>query len=338
MTFTVGGDEPVVHVLHDNPEWIGVFERAFAAEGVPLRAWRWDELVLRLNEEPPPGVYWSRLSASAHTRGVPNAKDAAHALLAWLESWDRRVVGGSSVAALEVSKVAQHVALRRAGIDVPRTTAITDPHRLLEAAAEYPAPFILKHNQGGKGLGVRRIDDLCDLSALVDAEVLDMSPDGIMLVQEYLPSRDGSITRAEFVGGRFAYAVRVDISDGGFELCPAEACAAPSGAAPQFTLRADVGAQHPLIRDYERFLRRHRIEIAGIEFVETPDGRVVTYDVNTNTNYHPGVEEAADQPATRGVARFLGGLLTEAMVEPGRHTTQQAESRSYELAAFTSPQ
>ena len=31
------------------------------------------------------------------------------------------------------------------------------------------------------------------------------------------------ITRAEFVGGRFLYAVEVDTSSG-FELCPADAC------------------------------------------------------------------------------------------------------------------
>ena len=144
------------------------------------------------------------------------------------------------------------------------------------------------------------------------ADGLDRSPDGITLIQEYLPSRDASITRAEFVGGRFAYAVRVDISGGGFELCPAEACAVPDAsgvAVPLFSIRDDIDARHPLIASYERFLAEVGVEIAGIEFVETDDGRTVTYDVNTNTNYSPDVEQSVADPAARRVARFLGGLL-----------------------------
>ena len=43
--------------------------------------------------------------------------------------------------------------------------------------------------------------------------------DGITLVQRYIQAPEPYITRLEFVGGRFLYAVRVDTSQG-FELCP----------------------------------------------------------------------------------------------------------------------
>ncbi|MBW9108971.1 alpha-L-glutamate ligase [Microbacterium trichothecenolyticum] len=325
---------PVVHLLHDNPEWLRVFELAFADAGVPLRTWEWHEFPLTLDQAPPPGVYWSRLSASAHTRGRPHAKDSARALLGWLESWDRRVVGGSQVAELEVSKAAQHAALRRAGLDVPRTVAVADPTQLVPAAAGFAAPFIVKHNQGGKGLGVRRFDGVEELAVEIETGGIDPSPDGITLVQEYLTSRDGSITRAEFVDGRFVYAVRVDTS-GGFELCPAEACDVPGTPAEQFTLRHDIGSTHPLVRAYERFLAAHRIEIAGIEFVETLDGRVVTYDVNTNTNYNPAVEHAAAEPATRRVARAFQRLLREAGSDSIRHAAQRVDNEVHNLATVS---
>ena len=112
---------------------------------------------------------------------------------------------------------------------------------------------------------------------------------------------------------RFAYAARVDTSEGAFELCPAEACGIGEGGAVRslFSVRDDINAQHPLISAYEAFLARHGVEIAGIEFLETADGRLVTYDVNTNTNYSPDVEAAVADPAARRVARFLGGLLAE---------------------------
>lgn len=306
---------PAVYVLHDNPEWIPAFAAAFEAEGVPLREWRLGHGSLDLDAEPPQGVFWSRLSASSHTRGAGNAKDAARATLAWLEAWDRRVIGGTRVAALEVSKVAQHAALRRAGFDVPRTIAVIGRDELKTKARELSAPFITKHNQGGKGLGVRRFDSHTDFDRYVESAEFEHPVDGITLLQEYLPAALPFITRAEFVGGRFAYAVRVDTSAGSFELCPADACAVPGDGVepePLFRIRPEIGPGHPLIARYESLLAANGVEIAGIEFLETIDGRTVTYDVNTNTNYSPDVEASVDDRAARKVARFLGGLLATA--------------------------
>ena len=47
--------------------------------------------------------------------------------------------------------------------------------------------------------------------------------DGITLIQEYIQSPDSYITRAEFIGGKYLYAVRVDTSKDS-SLCPADAC------------------------------------------------------------------------------------------------------------------
>ena len=70
--------------------------------------------------------------------------------------------------------------------------------------------------------------------------------DGVALVQEYIAAPAPFITRAEFIGGRFLYAVRVDTSLG-FELCPADACAvdhdANVGAAPRHRVRDRAGKQ-----------------------------------------------------------------------------------------------
>ncbi|GAA2985685.1 hypothetical protein JOD63_002400 [Microbacterium terrae] len=304
----------VVHVLHDNPEWIPAFARAFDAEGVELREWRLGEGSLDLDASPPPGVFWSRLSASAHTRGAEGAKDAARSVLAWLESWGSRVVNGSAVASIEVSKVVQHAHLRRAGFDVPRTIAVFDREQLPMRARELAVPFITKHNQGGKGLGVRRFDSHVEFDAYVAGPEFEAPADGITLLQEYLRAAEPFVTRAEFVGGRFVYAVRVDTTAGAFELCPAEACAVPvAGVEPEplFRVREDIATDDPLIRRYEALLADLGIEIAGIEFLETEDGRTVTYDINTNTNYSPDVEASAADPAARRVARFLTSLLDD---------------------------
>ena len=51
------------------------------------------------------------------------------------------------------------------------------------------------------------------------------------------------------------------------------------------------------------------MEIAGFEFIETADGRMVTYDINTTTNYNADIEAVAPRPALPEVAAFLGRLL-----------------------------
>lgn len=309
---------PTVVVLHDNEEWLPPFRRAFEAEGVALEPWHLGERAIDLDGVAPDAVVWSRLSASAHTRGVPHAFDTASAILSWAEGQGRRVVNGSRVAALEVSKVRQHALLRAAGLDVPRTIAATSDAALAAAARQIGSPFITKHNRGGKGLGVRRFDSPEELDAALAAGELERPVDGIALVQELLLGRDASITRAEFVGGRFRYAVRVDTSQG-FELCPADACRVPgqdesadAEPAPLFRLRPEITAEHPLIRDLEALLAREGVEIAGVEFIETVDGRTVPYDINTNTNYSPDVEaELGERGAAEAVATFLAALARE---------------------------
>ncbi len=126
------------------------------------------------------------------------------------------------------------------------------------------------------------------------------------------------ITRAEIVGGEFIYAITADTARGGFQLCPADACAvrprpSPRRASPRPRSRAcsrcGRASRIPITGRYAEFALRHGIEIAGFEFIETADGRLVTYDINTTTNYNAAIEAAAPRPALPAVARYLSKLL-----------------------------
>jgi hypothetical protein len=314
-----------VHVLHENPEWFTPIGAALDAAAVPYEQWLIGDGMLDLGEPPPAGVFWSRLSASSHTRDYPYAKDYARGVLGWLEAHQRRVVNGRRALELEVSKVAQLTALRAAGFDVPRTLAVAGTADLPAAARKLPVPFISKHNQGGKGLGVRLFTSHDEFSADTESPDCQAPVDGITLLQEYLEAAQPFITRVEIVGGAFVYAITADTARGGFELCPAEACALDAPAQPGtaqpgtgqpadgqpslFALRE--GFDHPIIGRYLDFARTHGVEVAGFEFIETTDGRLVTYDVNTTTNYSPDIEAAARRPALPAVAAFLGRLLAE---------------------------
>jgi hypothetical protein len=97
-----------VYVIHENPDWYPPIAAAFDALGVPSEQWLLGDEVIDLDSEPPPGVFWSRMSASSHTRDHPYAKDQTRGVLSWLERRGRRVINGRRVIELEMSKVEQH--------------------------------------------------------------------------------------------------------------------------------------------------------------------------------------------------------------------------------------
>ena len=308
-----------VYVIHENPNWHAPLGAAFDAAGVPHEQWLLGDGVLDLAAAPPRGVFWSRMSASAHTRDHPHAKDLTRGTLCWLESHGRRVVNGRRVLELEMSKMDQLTALRAAGFDVPRTVAVAGLAELPAAARKLPVPFISKHNQGGKGLGVRLFESHDEFDAYLASPGFQAPADGITLLQEYLRAAEPFITRVELVGGEFIYAITADTARGGFELCPADACAAGGTPGPGLFALRD-GFDHPVIGRYLGFAHGQGIEIAGFEFIETDDGRLVTYDVNTTTSYNAAVEAAAPRSALRAVAGYLGRVLASQTEhdEPGR--------------------
>jgi len=159
------------------------------------------------------------------------------------------------------------------------------PEENVRAADSFNGSFITKHNRGGRRLGVYLFHSVYALQEYVSSDRFEPSIDGITLIQDYIEAPQPYVTRAEFVGGRFLYAVRVDTSEG-FELCPADVCqvgsVADSPAHPKFSIIDDFS--HPIIDRYERFLQANDIHIAGIEFIVSKSGELLTYDVNTNTN------------------------------------------------------
>src|SRR4051812_28409662 len=79
--------------------------------------------------------------------------------------------------------------------------------------------MILKPNRGGKGLGVRLFHTADALADYLSSQDYEPPIDGLHLLQQYVRAPTPMITRAEFVGGKFMYAVEVDTSEG-FETVP----------------------------------------------------------------------------------------------------------------------
>ena len=304
-----------IHVIHENAAWLEPLAEAFDRRRLPWRNWFLDQGVFDLSRPPPGGVFYNRMSASSHTRDHRYAAELTASVLAWLERHGRRTVNGSRALDLEISKARQYAALEAAGIRTPGTVLVAGKELLVEAARQNfgDGPFILKPNRGGKGLGVRLFSSPGALADHLGGPDYEPPVDGLHLLQQYVRAPLPLITRAEFVAGRFMYAVEVDTSDG-FELCPADAravgdtaCPATEGPRAKFTIIDDIEAG--LKRRYEAFLSSNGIDVAGIEFVTDNAGAVYTYDVNTNTNYNADAEARAGRSAMDALARYLGAEL-----------------------------
>jgi len=311
-----------VYIIHENDDWTVHLTKRLDELNIPYESWHLDQGIVNLNEAPPEGVFYNRMSASSHTRNHRFAPELATAVIDWLEFYGRKVLNGSNALRLEISKVKQYTQLEKYGIRVPKTVAAVGKEQILEAAkALNKVPFITKHNRAGKGLGVQLFFSLEALQEHLDKPTFEESVDGITLVQEYVQSPDSSITRVEFVGGEYVYSVRVDTSEG-FELCPADACQigdlyCPVGEEPkdQMKFRIVENPRTELIEKYKQFLKGNGIDVAGIEFIVDGEGTVYTYDVNTNTNYNSDAEELEQKFGMLELAKLLGKEL-EKLNEP----------------------
>ncbi|MFZ3578361.1 ATP-grasp domain-containing protein [Virgibacillus sp. DJP39] len=306
-----------IYVIHENNEWTAHLIKRLEELNLPYEEWHLDKGTVDLSKVPPEGVFYSRMSASSHTRGNRFAPELTEAVLSWLERHGRTVVNGSRALRLEVSKVNQYTALDIAGVKTPKTIAAVGKDEIIQAAKDLDLPsFITKHNRAGKGLGVQLFHSIEALEEYLDGPSFDPSIDGITLIQEYIQAPEPYITRCEFVGGKFVYAVQVDTSEG-FELCPADACKiddlfCPVGEEvpekPKFQVINNF--QDPIIQKYEEFLHNNDIKVAGIEFIYNENGEIFTYDVNTNTNYNSDAEAQADKYGMLELAKYLGSQLS----------------------------
>lgn len=308
-----------VYIIHENIEWTKHLIDRLEMLEVPYEEWDLSEGLINLSETPPPGIYYNRMSASSHTRGHRFAPELTDHILNWLELHGRTVINGPEAIELEVSKLKQYFALNKVGILTPKTIGAVGIQNIIQAAKTLNEwPFIIKHNRAGKGLGVHLIYSLEELTEYLNGVEFEDSIDGISLVQQYIESASGKIVRAEFIGGEFFYSVEIESNDS-FELCPADNCQIPNSLETnrgetiqpvKFKIKENLLT--PLeIKAYQNFLTENHIQVAALEFIRDAQGKMYTYDVNTNTNYNPDAEQESNKYAMLELASYLKKKLAQ---------------------------
>ncbi|MFL5580031.1 MAG: RimK family alpha-L-glutamate ligase [Gemmatimonadaceae bacterium] len=287
-----------IAVYHEHPDWFRPLFLELERRGLPYvrldaASHEWDPS----ERVAPYSLVVNRASPSAYLRG--HGQSTFHTLH-WLRHLERLgvpVVNGSHVYGLELSKASQLDLLQELGLPYPRSRAINDPKRAVEAARGLRWPVLVKANVGGSGAGIVKFESEAALAGAVARGEVQLGVDGTALVQEAAPLRDGHITRVETLDGEYLYAIDVYPAVGSFDLCPADACQTTGGVelvrgacaidAPKSGLRVE-GTTPPreVVAQVERIARASKLDVGGIEYlVDDRDGRHYFYDVNALSNF-----------------------------------------------------
>ena len=310
-------------VLHEHPEWQKPLFEALRRRGVAFAALDVTRAAFANDDVPAARLYFNQASPSAYIRGNTRAVPLALAYMRTLDLRGARVLNGADVFALELSKSAQATLLRTLGIDCPRSITFNDVRALEPFAAAITWPAVLKPDQGGSGARIQVVESLAEVRQLFDRDPSVWLPDNLFLLQEYLPhDPDQGIVRLEFLGGELLYAMRVK-THGRFNLCPSPVCnpdegegtcevpAEPIAPLPPVEFMPFPEVPAGAVATAKRIVRAVRLDVGGIEYLETPDGRRVFYDINANSNLRPSVAAAFGfDPFERVVDYLVGQLRT----------------------------
>ncbi len=285
-------------VLYEHPEWQKPLFAALDRRGVNYGKFDLKRAAFNPDSAPQAPLYFNQASPSAYVRGNTRAVPLCLSFMRTLELGGARVLNGSAAFALELSKSAQAALKHKLGIPHPRTLAFNDIDTALELWGD-TWPALLKPEQGGSGARMFLLNNADEARRLLRDNPSLWLPDNLLLLQEYFPVDPANgIVRMEFLGGELLYAMRV-VSYGAFNLCPSEVCNPESGAG-----HCEIPATRPVefyaypkvpaeaVAYGKKLVEAGRLDVGGIEYLEAPDGRLIFYDVNANSNLRAPIAKA----------------------------------------------
>jgi hypothetical protein len=182
---------------------------------------------------------------------------------------------------------------------------------------------------GGSGANIVKFNSPSELALAVEGNLLDLGIDHTALVQEYLTAAEDSIVRVEVLGGEFLYAIRLLLTSGEFNLCPADYCRIPlpspttqpgglaDGVSGPGTPVAGFTPPDAVIAEVKRIVAAANIEVGGVEYlVNSRDGQVYYYDINALSNFVANASQVVGFDPFPRLVDYL--LVRSGLADPAR--------------------
>jgi hypothetical protein len=270
-------------VYYEHPAWFEPLFRTLEKRGVSYaKISIQDHIFDPADLSAPAPVVFNRLAMSSFLRQAEHATFYSQALLAHWTAAGARVINGAEVLAIDASKARQLTLFRTLGLDTPATRVVHRRADVARSAKGLRFPLMVKVNIGGSGAGMIRYDSMEDLIAYADEGSTPVGVDGVALVQEYVPARDGRVIRCETLNGEFLYAIALNGAGSTFDLCPADVCMVDK---PTITIEAFTPPSE-VVRAVEAVAKAAHLDVGGIEYmIDDRDGRAKFYDINALSNF-----------------------------------------------------
>lgn len=297
QAMTVSANRPIA-IFYEHPDWFRPLFAELDRRGIDYvkldaNAHSYDPAAT----EVPYSLIFNRASPSAYLRSEAESTFYTLDWLRYLERRGAKVINGSAVYTMEISKALQLDFLRELDLPYPRARVINSGRIAAEAVNGLRFPVVVKANVGGSGAGITRYDSLEELERAAANGSIQLGLDHTALVQEFVPYADGHISRVETLGGKFLYAINVYPSGDSFDLCPADACQTTEGQAlsrsacaidaPKNGMRVESFTPPPeIIEQVERIAARVQLDVGGVEYmIDSRDGKPYFYDINALSNF-----------------------------------------------------
>lgn len=298
-------------VLYEHPLWQEPLFSALDARGVDYIKVDLKQSAYGSADSAAAKVVFNQASPSAYVRGNERAVPHALAVMRHFERLGCDVINGSAAFLMELSKAAQVALCRQLEIDHPESIVFNDVEAAIRKNTQWPR--LIKPDLGGSGARIQVVESADELRAAFHSPDV-WRPDNLFLLQEYLPhDAEHGIIRLEILDGELLYPMRV-VTHGKFNLCPSPVCnpsegegvcEIPETPAPPVEFYPYPEVPPSAVAAAKKILQAADIDVGGVEYLETPDGRLVFYDVNANSNLRPSVAAHFDVRPFERVVDFL---------------------------------
>ncbi|MCH8153393.1 MAG: hypothetical protein IH830_13595 [Planctomycetes bacterium] len=305
-----GGGNERIAVLYENRQWMEGLFRELDFRGLPYHEINLDDAAFSLDTPDDYPLVINRVSPSSYLRGHGSAIRLATGWLEMLERSGKRVINGAASFKVETSKMAQHLLIRSLGLRAPKTAVFNNRGAVRSLLHRFPFPAILKPDTGGSGAYVRYVPSREYLEYLLRNEDELFGPDHVLLLQEFITSADGTIVRTEFVDGEFLFGMRVRPVNT-FNLCPADGCERPPAGQAEGDGEPAVDFEHysnipaAAVAEAREIVHKARLDVGGVEYIESSDGHRYFYDINAPSVYRPDIVEASGVDAMTMFVDFI---------------------------------
>lgn len=291
-----------IAILYEHPEWFRPLFAELDRRGLPYEPIHASELVFDPGDPSfPYSLVVNRMSPSAWRRGNGDAIFHTLQYLAHLDGIGAPVVNGHRAFQYEISKARQLSLFRRLGVAHPRSRVISRAEQAVAAADGLRYPVVVKPNIGGSGGGIVSFENQAQLEEATASDDLWLGLDHTAIVQEQLPPAGDAIVRVEILDGKFLYAIKLQLTPGTFNLCPADYCRPDAdGVSDRGVLVEAIDPPPNLVTQAKEIVSAAGMDLGGVEYlVDARDGEAYFYDLNALSNF------VADAPNVVGFDPFV---------------------------------